>query len=224
MPTSGMKTICLVNGSLRGKKASSLAFLGDVEIRLPAPDFAVKTVSVKAKVRGSYPVETLRELATADALILVFPLFTYALPGALMRLLEDYCSYAGSGNDHNREAKVYAVVNCGFPRPVIFRECVRTLRNFCRRLSLDWRFAICISCGPVVVTTRRVPFLDLKLKRAFAAIASDLKSGDSAPRDDYLIRPVVPVPICLMMKRHFEKKMDTLGSAGRSRTTTARLH
>lgn len=208
-----MKTICLINGSLRGKKASSLAFLGDVERRLPDAGYATRTVTVKARVRGSYPQETLRELATADALILVFPLFTYGIPGALMRLLEEYCSYVAGGNGHNPETKVYAVVNCGFPRPVIFRDCVRTLRNLCRRLSLDWRFAVCISSGPVVVMTRRVPFLDLKLKRAFADIASDLTSDARAPKDDYLIRPVVPVPICLMMKRHFEKKMDAAGKA-----------
>jgi hypothetical protein len=208
-----MKTICLVNGSLRGKKASSLAFLGDVESRLPATEYAVKTVTVKAKVRGGYPVETLRELATADALVLVFPLYTYALPGALMRLLEDYCSYVESGNEYNRGAKVYAVVNCGFPKPVIFRECTRTLKNFSRRLSLDWRFAICISGGPVVVMTRRVPLLDLKLKRAFAAMAADLESGEPAPHDDCFIRPVIPTPICLLIKRHVEKKMDILGRA-----------
>ena len=213
MRATDVKTICLVNGSLRGKEASSLAFLRDIESRLPDADFARKTVSVKARVRGGYPSETLRDLATADALVLVFPLFTYGIPGALMRLLEDYCAYVASGNDHNREAKVYAVVNCGFPRPVIFRECVRTLRNFCRRLSLDWRFAVCISSGPVVVMTRRVPFLDLKLKRGFAALASDLRSGDRSPKDDYLIRPAIPVPICLMMKRHFEKKMEAAGKA-----------
>lgn len=70
------------------------------------------------------------------------------------------------------------------------------------------RFGVCISSGPVVVMTKRVPFLDLRLKRAFAAIVSDLKSGDSAPKDDYLIKPVMPAPICLMRKRRYEKKME----------------
>jgi hypothetical protein len=203
-----MKNICLVNGSLRGKKASSLEFLRDVESRLPDAEYAKTIVSVKACLKGSYPPAVLERLATADALILVFPLFTYAIPGALMRLLEDYYSYTRSGKEYNQESKVYAIVNCGFPRPVIFGECVRILRSFCRRTTLNWRFAVCISSGPVVVMTKRVPFLDLKLKRAFAAIASDLKSGDLAPKDDYLIRPVMPAPICLMIKRQYEKKMD----------------
>ena len=203
-----MKNICFVNGSLRGKKASSLEFLGDIESRLPDARYAKKTISVMARVKGCYPPETLRDLATADVLILVFPLFAYGIPGALMRLLEDYYSYARSRKEYSREAKVYAIVNCGFPRPVIFGECIRVLRNFCRRLSLDWRFAVCISSGPVVKMTSRVPFLDLKLKKGFAAIASDLKSGDSGPKADYLIRPVMPEPIILMMKRRFEKRME----------------
>jgi hypothetical protein len=203
-----MKTICLVNGSLRGAKASSLRFLDEVESRLPDAEYTKKTVTVRGGVRGTYAEGILRDLATADALILVFPLFTYGLPGALMRLLEDYSSYVKSGREYDRGARVYAVVNCGFPRPVVFDECLRVLHNFCRRLSLDWRFAVCISAGPVVAATERVAFLDRKLKRGLAAIASDLQSGDAASKDDYFVRPVVPAPICLMIKRRYEKKMD----------------
>jgi hypothetical protein len=204
-----MKSICFVNGSLRGKKASSLEFLRDIESRLPDAEYAKTIVTVKARLKGSYPQGVLEQLAAADVLVLVFPLFTYGIPGALMRLLEDYYSYARSGKEHSRKAKVYAIVNCGFPRPVVFGECVRVLRNFCRRMALNWRFAVCISSGPVVVVTKRVPFLDLKLKTAFAAIVSDLNSGDSAPKDDYLIKPAIPAPICLMIKRQYEKKMET---------------
>jgi hypothetical protein len=140
--------------------------------------------------------------------VLVFPLYAYALPGALMRLFEDYYSHVSSGKEYNRQARVYAIVNCGFPRPVIFNECIRVLKDFCRRLSLNWIFAVCISGGPVVVATKRVPFLDLKLKRGLAAIASDLDSSDLARRGDYFIRPAVPAPICLIVKRRYEKKME----------------
>jgi hypothetical protein len=203
-----MKRICLINGSLRGKKASSLEFLKDIESRLPDAEYVKTSVTVKARPKGGYPPAVLEQLATADALVLVFPLYTYALPGALMRLFEDYYSYVRSGKEYNPGARVYAIVNCGFPRPVIFDECIRVLRNICRRLSLNWRFAVCISCGPVVVVTKQVPLLDLKLKRAFAAIVSDLQSGGSAPKHDYLIRPVIPEPILLMWKRRVEKQME----------------
>jgi len=203
-----MKQICLINGSLRGKKASSLAFLNDIVSRLPDADYAKSVVTVKRSPKGSYPSAVLEQLAVADALVLVFPLYAYALPGALMRLFEDYYSFINSGADHKRMAKVYAIVNCGFPRPVVFEECVRVLKNLCRRLSLDWRFAVCISTGQVVATTKRVPFLDLKLKRGLGAIASDLRDGASAAPRDYFVRPVLPAPVCLMIKRRYEKKME----------------
>jgi hypothetical protein len=203
-----MKTICLINGSLRGKKASSLKLLSDIESRLPDSEYAKTTVRVKARPQGGYPPATLRQLATADALVLVFPLYSYALPGALMRLLEDYHAHATSGNEHNREAKVYAIVNCGFPRPVVFDECIRVLKNFCRRLSLDWRFAICISAGPVVVAMERVPLVNPRLKKGLKAIASDLEGGDRPPARDYFVRPVLPAPFCLVAKRWVERKME----------------
>ena len=60
---------------------------------------------------------------------MVFPLFTYGIPGALMRLLEDFYHYA-KGNDNNKVTKVYIVVNCGFPRPEIMGELIRVMKNF----------------------------------------------------------------------------------------------
>ena len=54
-----MKNICFVNGSLRGKQASSLEFLRDIESRLPDTAYVKKTIWVKARVKGSYPAETL---------------------------------------------------------------------------------------------------------------------------------------------------------------------
>ncbi len=53
------------------------------ESRLPDAEYAKKTISVTAVVKGSHPLETLRDPAGADALILVSTLFAYGIPGAL---------------------------------------------------------------------------------------------------------------------------------------------
>lgn len=201
-----MKIVCFINGSLRGKKASSLEFLNDVNQKLSDAEYSKTFITVKARVEGGYPEDTLKSIAGTDVIILVFPLFSYGLPGALMRLIEDYYQYIKSGNEYNRNAKVYMIVNCGFPRPHITGEAVRVVKNFCRRLSLNWRFAVCIGGGPVVVMTRRVPFLDLKLKKAYAEIASDIREDDKGERANYLIKPVIPEPICIRIKNYYEKK------------------
>jgi len=201
-----MKQVCLVNGSLRGEKAASLQFLNDLGRRLPEAECRVTRLTVRARVRESYPDEVLEALGRADAIVLVFPLHNYGLPGALMRLLEDYYTYARSGRPYRRGAGVYVIVNCAFPRADrTTGEAIRAVRNSCRRLSLDWRFAACIGTGPVVVATKGIPLLYGELKKAYAEMASDIISGDRGPKSDVFIKPVIPESIIAMIKRHYER-------------------
>ncbi len=201
-----MKNICLINGSLRGKEASSLVFLNYINGMLADTEFNKDIINVRAKVKESYPEDILKTISYADAIIMVFPLFTYGIPGALMRLLEDFYQYA-KGNDYNKAARIYIVVNCGFPRPEIMAELIRVMKNFCRRLSLNWRFAICMGGGPIAAKTVKVPLLNMKYKRAFSAIASDIKNSDTGQKDNYFIKPIIPEPVILWIKAQYEKKM-----------------
>lgn len=201
-----MKKICLVNGSLRGKKSASLAFLNDLSLRLPDIEYNKTTLAVRARVKEKYPESMLESMANADAIIFAFPLHNYGLPGALMRLLEDYYRYI-DGHPYKKESRVYAIVNCAFPRPAeTTGEAIRVIMNFCRRLSLNWRFAVCIGTGPVVVMTRNIPFFYSKLKKAYFEIAADIQSSQMEFKKDYFIKPIIPETIIAMIKRHYEKR------------------
>lgn len=201
-----MKNICLINGSLRGGKASSLVFLNYINGLLDATDFNKDILNVRAKVKEGYPENDLKTIARADAIIMVFPLFTYGIPGALMRLLEDFYLYA-KDYGYNKAAVVYIVVNCGFPRPEIMVELIRVMKNFCRRLSINWRFAVCIGGGPVAAMTMKIPLLNIEYKKAFSAIAADIKNGDTGQKNDYFIKPLIPEAVILWIKAQYEKKM-----------------
>jgi hypothetical protein len=201
-----MKKVCLVNGSLRGKQAASLEFLKDLSRQLPDMDYAKTILTVRARVKESYPENMLESLARADALVIIFPLHNYGLPGALMRFLEDYYQYIKDGHQYKKEARVYVIVNCAFPRPeATTGEAIRVVKNFCRRLSLNWRCAVCIGTGPVVVMTKRVPFLYPKLKKAYLEIAADIKSNRTGDEKTYLIKPIIPESVIARIKRHYEK-------------------
>jgi hypothetical protein len=201
-----MKNICLVNGSLSGKKSASLQFLRDIDLRLSDGESRKAVVGVRAKLKDRYPEEALRNLAEADAIIFVFPLHNYGLPGALMRLLEDYYDYTKQGVNH-KASSIYMVVNCGFPRSQeTCGEAIRVMQNFCRRLSLKWRFALCIGTGPVVVLTKKVPFLYPKLKKAYTEIVSDIRELDNEKKNNYFIKPIIPESIIAAIKRRYEKK------------------
>lgn len=208
-----MNNICFINGSLRGKEASSLVFLNCINGMLANTEFNKDIINVRAKVKESYPEDKLKTISRADAVIMVFPLFSYGVPGALMRLLEDFYLYA-KGNDYNKAAGIYIVVNSGFYRPEIMTELIRVMKNFCRRLSLNWRFAICMGAGPVAAWTVKIPLLNMKYKKAFSAIASDIKNGDTGQKDNYFIKPLLPEPVILWWKAQYEKKMK-LGAASK---------
>ncbi len=203
-----MKNICYINGSLRGKEASTLSFIKDIDNRFRGA-YNREIITVKAGANPVYSEEMLVKIAEADVLVFAFPLFAYSLPGSLMRLIEEYWNFIHSGQSFNKNAAVYAVINCGFPVPVINREAVRVIKNLCSRLNIRWRFAVCISTGPVVVMTKKVPFLDLKLKSAFNKIGRDILSGDEKDIDDFYIKPVLPKPVILMIKKRFENKIKT---------------
>jgi len=202
-----MKNICLINGSLRGKGAASLAFLQDISRRLAEKDYKKTFIKVRARVTDDYPEETLKYLAAADAVIFVFPLYTYGLPGPLMRLLEDYYAYLKNGKQYNRQVKIYAVMNCAYPRPeATTGEAVRVIKNFCRRLSLNWRFSLCIGTGPVVAMTKKIHLLYPQLNKAYREIAADIQNDENTVMPDYFIKPIIPASVIAMIKRHYENK------------------
>ncbi|MBN2074691.1 MAG: NAD(P)H-dependent oxidoreductase [Dehalococcoidales bacterium] len=201
-----MKNICLINGSLRKEKAASLEFIRDMVSRLPDSEYSKKIITLKARMKDSYSDDILKTMADADALVFVFPLHNYGLPGALMCLLEDYYRYKRIEGNIVTPASVYMIVNCAFPRAEkVCGEAIRVMRNFCCRLTLNWRFALCIGTGPVVVMTRKIPFLYPRLKRAYKLMVADISGISKEKPDDYFIRPVIPESIIAAIRRHYEK-------------------
>ena len=214
-----VRQICLVNGSLRGKEASSLAFLSDLGRRIRPEASRVTQITVPAGRQRTTP-ERLAAIAQADALVFAFPVHAYCLPGALMKLLEDYYRAVAGGLECKQNAKVYAIVNSGFPRPAVCREAVAVVRHFCRRVGLNWRFGVSIGCGPVAVMLNRVPFLNLKLKRAFSDIVSDIELDDARDVRDYAVQPIIPERILIAIKNRYERRMTPRSQADVSRVAS----
>ena len=200
-PTGRLRA-CLVNGSLRGPKATSRRLLGRLERFLDPAQVDVAHISVRAKLPNGYPEETLAALSAADAVILAFPLFSYCLPGATIRILEEWKRYADA-HAATRRTRVYVLVNCGYPDPRVNAEAVRVVRNFCARLGLDWRFAIEIGCGPVVVMTSPI---DLRLRRALKNMATDLEAPAPAARGDILLWPLLPRILMDTIRQSLDRK------------------
>lgn len=207
--------VCLVNGSLRGRKATSNRLLDGVARRLDAAGVASVRVAVRGRPGDAYPDETLAALAGADAVVLAFPLYAYCLPGGLMRLLEEWARYA-ERRRADGHTKVYAIVNCGFVLPETNAEAVRVVRNFSARLGLEWRFAVAVGAGPAVVATRAV---DLRLRRATRRMVTDIGGEAGGRVGDVYLRPLLPRIIMDLVREHLDRKSfvelaDAAASAG----------
>ncbi|HET6487950.1 MAG TPA: NAD(P)H-dependent oxidoreductase [Spirochaetia bacterium] len=200
---------CLISGSLRGAQSSSHQFLQDLSARLTAAGIDLERGTVRADPRSPYLEGFPGAMHEADAIVFAFPLFTYSLPGALTRLLEDLSARAGR-KARTVPIKVFAIINCGFPRPRICADAIRVIRNFCQRLGYDYRFSVAIGGGPVTVLTRKVPVLNRDLKRAYDRIVDEIRGVDPGGTGDVYVKPVVPERILLWIKDRYEQKTPTL--------------
>ncbi len=207
MKTSGNRVrLCVINGSLRGEKASSKCFLDYVVKKINQKNIDVHFLQVKTSVKNGYAVENFRSMASADALVVAFPLFCYTLPGALTQLLEEYYEYFKHISRVKNNQKMYVIINCGFPEPDICAEAIRVMKNFCLKSGFEHRFSLAIGGGPVTALTIKLPLVNPALKKAFSEIAREIQTGYAAENHDRYFTPVLPKKMILSVKRHFEKK------------------
>lgn len=197
-----MKDVLLVNGSLRGEKATSLIFLKNFAEPLDPEEFRTTTYSIGITNDRPTPEYILTALSKTDAVVFSFPLYAYTTPAAFTKFLEDYYFFrreqaggaydigghrgkgSGVGPDSREHAqpdrpagkapKVYAFVNCGYAVPGVNREALQVMRHFCSRTGMEWRFGVAIGGGLIVAMTRKVPIVNAKLRRAYKKIAADI--------------------------------------------------
>jgi len=150
-------------------------------------------------VRKSFLTHSLAEdfaaLARADAIIISFPLYYFCLPGMLTRFLVDYQTYCTARGKLNKQVKVYAIVNCGFPEPEINLEAVRVIQSFSRHLNAEFRFGVLIGGGSMMVAAKEAPFMKKavqKLNSAFTSMAVDIQAENFTTMESIYIEAKYP--------------------------------
>ncbi len=148
----------IISGSPRPSDQSTSAFLSlFADERLTAQGTSVKRIDARKSLKGDIQ-EEFAELSTADALLFIFPLYFFCVPGLLMQYLQDYASYRAQ-HPGNAAQRVYAVVNCGFPEPEINTEAVRVIESFSRCINASFGFGVMLSCGGMLMGAKDAPFM-----------------------------------------------------------------
>lgn len=179
----------------------------------------VSMIDVRKSFSGRQHEKNFDIMLEADALVIIFPLYIFCLPGILMRFLQDYCLYRQQHPEKSRSPKVYAAVNCGFPEAWINEEAVRVVKSFSKHIGASFRFGILIGGGGMLLGAKDAPFMKKamgNIDEAFAAAAADI-AGGGEPHADFYIEMNFPRKLYLFMgnmgwkqisKRNGLKKKD----------------
>lgn len=178
-----MKNIVFISASPKiNEQSSSREFLEMDGNRINADIFNKIFIDVRKSITQHKSTEDYETISQADAIIISFPLYVFSLPGILIRYLQDYYQYYKENGKTGKNAKVYAIVNCGFPEPEINQEAIRVINSFCHQVNAEFRSGIMIGGGPALLGAKNAPFMKKnlqKLNAAFSAIAEDIKFENS---------------------------------------------
>ncbi len=184
------KQIVILSGSPRtpGKAASDLLSKTAAEV-FQEEGSQPRVISVRRMLSREHTEQAFAEIAAADALLIIFPLYIFCLPGILMRFLQMYKAYADAHPEAKKDVPVYTVVNCGFPEPHINEEAVRVIGRFAAALGDRFRFGIMIGGGGMYGYP--APQVRKKLEEYRAAvrrIRADLAGGTREKAENILIQ------------------------------------
>lgn len=196
------KNIVLVSASPKVGEATVSGLLAAIAEKRLADNANVTNIDVRRSISGKHNEENFKAMNRADAIVFIFPLYIYCLPGILMRFLQDYRDYRTLHTDMASNPKVYAVVNCGFPEAYINSEAVRVIKSFSKHTGASFRFGILLGGGGMLLGAKDAPFMKkfmAKLNDSFDRIANDVSDSEIPEIDN----------ICVSL--NFPRKLYYLG-------------
>lgn len=124
--------LSIINGSPRGKKSNSRILTeqlckGFCSVENPCD---IEELFIK---KTSYP-ELMNTLENADFAIIIFPLYTDAMPGIVKGFFEEFSHYKLK----NKQLKLGFFVQSGFPEANHSRFIEKYLNKFAKRLEIDY--------------------------------------------------------------------------------------
>ena len=157
--------ISAFNGSPRGNNSNSLVILKWLLEKAEA-EYSINNINLIDKHD-----EYLKELDQSDALLIVLPLYTDAMPAIVMKFFENLSNY----RTHIQGKQVLYIVHSGFPEGFHSLPLKSYLENLSNKLNLV-HYGVVIMGGSE--GTRHMPPKMLRKKQAyFNKIGSDFASG-----------------------------------------------
>lgn len=199
-----LKNIVLINGSPKVSLPSASGCLSKVCGKsMKSDDLQVLRVNVRESLTHKSWDEDFEMMLKADALVFIFPLYLFCLPGMMMRFLQDYYAFFRKKGGNAGKTKVYAVVNCGFPEADINREAMEVIRCFSKKIGADFRFGILVGGGGMLTDVAEdASFMKktfAELENSFRLVAQDVQGSLPESLRNFSIQMSIPRKLYLFM-------------------------
>ena len=125
-----------------------------------------RVICVRETLLHRQTEEAFAAVQSADAIVVIFPLYFFCMPAMLTRFLQDFAvTYPAA----SKQANVYAIVNCGFPEPEINLEAMRVIESFCRHTGRIFGGGTLVGCGGMLLGAHVVGEQALEIVHMVAA-------------------------------------------------------
>jgi hypothetical protein len=196
------KNVVLISASPKiGEPSVSGMLITMAERQMDPTRIHLTKIDVRHSLSKHSEKEDFLAISEAEAILIAFPLYFFCLPGMLMRFLMDYRDTWRKDGGTEKNQKIYAVVNCGFPEPEINEEAIRVVKSFSKEIGAQFRFGILIGGGGMLLGAKDAPFMKKSMNRlheVWDEILEDVISGNS-PCQDVSIGIKIPRKLYLWM-------------------------
>ncbi len=199
---SGKKSIVILSASPKpAKNTAASEFLAKMlASRVECEQIAAEIINVRESITKNETALAYQKMTNADAIVFVFPLYVFCLPGILIRFLQDFGTYLNENGGLVKEARLYTIINCGFAEPEINLEAAQVIKSFSYKVGAVYGFNILIGGGGMLQNTLDAPFMKKtreRLNRTFDNIKHSVLLPDVA--SDVYIGAGIPAKIYYAM-------------------------
>ena len=193
-PTSVRRALLLV-GSPRIEKSSSSSLGSYLFEQLKQHGVESETIYIYKAINTTERLEALRHaIATADLVVLAFPLYVDTLPAPVISVLEDVVK---NGTAKTKPTRFAAIVNCGFPNASQNASAIAVCAEFAREAQFEWVGGLSLGAGEGMVHAK--PLAELggqgaPLRKALEMAAGELAQGQPVSDNalKLLAKPLMP--------------------------------
>ena len=158
-----------------------------------------ETLIVGAGLHGENNRASMREAAaTADLVVVSFPLYVDQLPAPLVEALEMVARDAKTrpGATVGRGRKLMAIVQCGFPENLQCRPACDIMRQFAKEAGFSWAGALSMGMGGAIggKPLEKAGGLGRNVAKALDRTAEALLAGGDVPSEAVALmaKPLMP--------------------------------